>query len=260
MLVFSGCAGLIYQVTWVRLLGLSLGSTSASVSTVISAFFLGLALGSYLTERITRNTQGSFVPYILVETLIGLFGLISLPILLNLDHLLVLAPAFGTSLTLKFLLSASLLLVPSTCIGATFPIMAAIMVRKEGEIGAKISQLYGFNTLGAVFGASLGGFLIIPTVGLSGSIYLAATLNFLVAMAAMTIWMIVRKDTVSNQVQENDANALSKIPFDLKIFNATLTLILTGFVSIAMQIGWTKYLAIFTGSTIYGFQRFSLFF
>lgn len=54
-LVVSGIASLAYQVAWVRLLGLSMGSTRTSISTVLAAFFLGMAVGSYLAERITRN-------------------------------------------------------------------------------------------------------------------------------------------------------------------------------------------------------------
>ena len=75
-LLLSGIASLTYQVVWVRLLGLSMGSTSASISTVLAAFFLGLALGSYLAERITRNRINSLKPYIVLEIIIGLAGLI----------------------------------------------------------------------------------------------------------------------------------------------------------------------------------------
>ena len=66
-LILSGIASLTYQVTWVRLLGLSMGSTSASISTVLAAFFLGMAIGSYLAERITRNRINSLKPYIVLE-------------------------------------------------------------------------------------------------------------------------------------------------------------------------------------------------
>ena len=117
-----------------RLIGLSLGSTSASISTVLSAFFLGLALGSYLAERITRNHINSLMPYIVLEISIGTAGLVLLPLLLHLDHLMAMSPVFGTELTLKFLLSVLLLIIPTTCMGATFPVMASILVRRDGEI------------------------------------------------------------------------------------------------------------------------------
>ena len=134
MLLLSGAASLIYQVTWMRILGLSLGSTSASTSTVVSAFFLGLALGSYLTELITRKSGGNFRQYGLVELLIGGSGLIFLPLFLNIDALLAYAPGFGLYLLPKFLLATLLLIVPATAMGATFPIMASIIVRLASGI------------------------------------------------------------------------------------------------------------------------------
>jgi len=84
-LLLSGIASLSYQIVWVRLLGLSMGSTSASISTVLAAFFLGLAIGSYLAERITRNRINSLTPYIILEFIIGAAGLILLPALLFLS-------------------------------------------------------------------------------------------------------------------------------------------------------------------------------
>ena len=86
-LLLSGLASLTYQVVWVRMLGLSMGSTSASISTVLAAFFLGLALGSYLAERITRNRINSLKVYIYLELIIGVSGITLLPILLNLDSI-----------------------------------------------------------------------------------------------------------------------------------------------------------------------------
>ena len=70
LLIPSGCAALIYQVTWVRLLGLSMGSTSASVSTVLTAFFLGLAIGSYFAEKISRGTRAGLTAFVVVEMVI----------------------------------------------------------------------------------------------------------------------------------------------------------------------------------------------
>ena len=140
-LVLSGIASLAYQVAWVRLLGLSMGSTSASISTVLAAFFLGMAIGSYLAERITRNRINSLRPYIILEFLIGISGLALLPILLHLDGLLAFFPTLGTELSLKFFLALLLLSIPTLCMGATFPVMASILIRRHGEIGLRMSQL-----------------------------------------------------------------------------------------------------------------------
>ena len=134
-LVLSGIAALIYQVVWVRLLSLSMGSTSASVSTVLAAFFLGLAAGSWLAERLTRRRVDDLGVYVALEVLIGLSGAALLPALLNLDAILAHAPAFGTSLALRFGLTVALLSVPTICMGATFPVLTGIFVRRQEAMG-----------------------------------------------------------------------------------------------------------------------------
>jgi len=252
-LVFSGAAALTYQVTWVRLLGLSMGSTSASISTVLAAFFLGMALGSYFAERISRNRINSFQAYIILEIFIGLTGLALLPILLNLDSIMASVPALGSIVAGKFLITMALLSIPTICMGATFPVMAAILVRKESEIGLRIGQLYSLNTFGAIFGALFTGFVFIPNYGLDGAIYIAVSFNLLIAIAGF----IFNNKIQLPELEFNSPHQLqASTPSELSKGNQNLALIIligTGFASIASEIGWTKYLSIFTGTTIYGF-------
>ena len=252
-LVLSGIASLTYQVTWVRLLGFSMGATSASISTVLAAFFLGMAMGSYLAERITRNRINSFKPYIVLEFLIGVSGLALLPILLHLDALLALFPAVGTELSLKFVVAMALLSIPTLCMGATFPVMASILIRRHGEVGLRMSQLYSLNTAGAVLGAALTGFVFIPNWGLDGAIYIAFALNMTIVVAALSVsryWTLPALEPEPVATLVDPMMAGNDGAYRLR---ALIVLAATGFVSIATQVGWTKYLAIFTGTTIYGF-------
>ncbi len=250
-LLISGIAALTYQVAWVRLLGLSMGSTAAAISTVLAAFFLGLALGSYLAERITRNRIHNLKPYILLEVLIGISGLLLLPTLLNLDALMAMLPVWGTSLAMKFAISIFLLIIPTLCMGATFPVMAGIMIRRQGEMGLRMSQLYSLNTTGAVLGACLSGFVFIPAFGLDGAIYIAVALNVLIVFMA---WRVNRR-LVLPPVETGFQHVL----IDEQRYHAPLqgralvVLFFTGLVAIATEVGWTKYLVIFAGTTIYGF-------
>ena len=252
-LILSGIASLTYQVTWVRLLGLSMGSTSASISTVLAAFFFGMAMGSYLTERITRNRIDNLLPYIFLELLIGVTGLALLPILLHLDGLLAFIPMLGTELSLKFITAITLLSIPTMCMGATFPVMASILIRHQEKVGLRISQLYSLNTAGAVLGASLTGFVFIPNWGLDGAIYIAFTLNMLI----VAVTFIANKYWTLPAITSSPLSELSETisPHSDRAYRlrALIVLAATGFVSIATQVGWTKYLAIFTGTTIYGF-------
>ena len=252
-LVLSGIASLVYQVTWVRLLGLSMGSTSASISTVLAAFFLGMAIGSYLAERITRNHINNLKPYLLLELVIGISGLALLPILLHLDGLLALFPAIGTELGFKFFLALILLSIPTLCMGATFPVMASILIRRHGEVGLRMSQLYSLNTAGAVLGAALTGFVFIPNWGLDGAIYIAFALNMTIVLVALSLsrhWTLPAVEPAPTEAVTGFGSPGEDGAVRLR---ALIVLAVTGFVSIATQVGWTKYLAIFTGTTIYGF-------
>lgn len=250
----SGCAALTYQVVWVRLLGLSMGSTSASIATVVAAFFLGLALGSYFAEKISRFHIRSIATYLWLELLIGLFGLALLPVLLHLDYLMLLFPLLGESVATKFAVAMVLFIVPTVCMGATFPVVAVLWVRGASHVGRDLSLLYSLNTAGAVLGACASGFVLIPTIGLDGAVYLAVGLNLgIVALGVLNrrLW-VSRSD--SSTPPENSAVASAAIAtpeFGRAI--ALAALFATGFASIATEVGWTKYLSIFTGTTIYGF-------
>ncbi len=252
-LVLSGIASLTYQVTWVRLLGLSMGSTSASISTVVGAFFLGLSLGSFFAERIVRRRLHSPSPYLWLELIIGVSGLVLLPVLLNLDGLMALFPAQGASLVFKFVVAMLLLSVPTICMGATFPVVAALAIREQRSVGAGLSHLYSLNTAGAVAGACLSGFFLIPAYGLDGATYFAAALNF----AVVGIGFFFRHDIKTRLVAADfvaTETASNEIPVAASTrFAALIALFCTGLVSIATEVGWTKYLSIFTGTTIYGF-------
>jgi len=253
LLILSGSAALIYQVAWVRLLGLSMGSTSASVSTVLAAFFAGLALGSFFAKRILRKRDVSLTLYVVLEVVVGAAGLLLLPVLLNLDHVMALMPAYGTALALKFTITLLLLSIPTICMGATFPVMAAVLVGQGGELGRRISQLYTLNTAGAVAGAALCGFVLIPAWGLDGAVYCAVSLN----MAAASIaWWLSRRPAMADAMQPADVGQTSPDETGDSAGlrrRLLLVLFLTGLVAIATEVGWTKYLAIYTGATIYGF-------
>ncbi|MDH5546642.1 MAG: fused MFS/spermidine synthase [Gammaproteobacteria bacterium] len=250
-LVLSGTAALTYQVSWVRLLGLSMGSTSAAISTVLAAFFLGMALGSYTAERITRQRIQNLTPYIVLEALIALSGLLLLPTLLNLDGLMAEIGASGGQLGTKFAITLTLLLIPTLCMGATFPVMAGILVRRHQHVGLRVSQLYSLNTLGAVFGAMLSGFVFIPNFGLDGAIYIAVALNLTIVFIGMMANRRLQFPPLEDR-QSTDKHYDSMPGLGVRSM-ALATLFMTGFVSIATEVGWTKYLSIFAGTTIYGF-------
>jgi predicted membrane-bound spermidine synthase len=254
-LILSGCAALAYQVVWVRLLGLTLGSTAASVSTVLAAFFLGIALGSALAPRLGARRDLLRV-YLTLEAVIGVSGSILLYVLLDLDRLIAALPF--EHVAFEFTFTFLLLLVPTVCMGASFPVLASHVLRRPGQIGSGLGLLYAANTAGAVIGAALSGFWLIPRWGLDGANLVAAGLNFtIVALGAA----FARAGFLSPPGEEPPSPAPDRIalpagratsrPRDRRA--ALLVLAVTGFSSIATEVGWTKYLVLFTGGTVYGF-------
>lgn len=247
-LVASGIAALTYQVTWVRLLGLSMGSASASVSTVLAAFFMGLALGSLLAPRLTRSGVNSLKVYLWLEVAMGLSGLALLPILLNLDELMAMVPELGRALPTKFVITLALLAIPTICMGATFPVMATLLVRRNADVGQRLGELYSLNTLGAALGAGLAGFVFIPNLGLDGAIFLAAGINLSIALSGLKL-----SRTFTLPPHEADPTTQAPQESGKGNFAALIVLAATGGVSIATEVAWTKYLGIFTGTTVFGF-------
>ena len=133
-LLLSGAAALIYQVAWVRLLGMSVGASHEAVATVLAAFFFGMAAGSLLAARWTRR-GGDIRLYVVLELVLGASAMGVFWVLLHLDQVLGFAPAFGSSSILRFALVFAVLSIPTICMGATFPVMVAICVARERARG-----------------------------------------------------------------------------------------------------------------------------
>lgn len=248
-LILSGIATLTYQVVWVQLLSLSVGSTSASVSTVLAAFFLGMGLGSLLAERLTRRFGDHLRAYVVLEIVIGAAGLALLPVLLSLDEIMAMVPVWlGTSLVFKLCVSLALLVVPTMAMGATFPVMASLLIREDARLGDRLGMLYALNTAGAVLGAALSGFVLIPNLGMHGAVFVAVGLNAVVVVLG---WQ--RRNRSFSVPSGSSAPASTRAAHGSVRVAALVVLAGTGFVSIAAEVAYTKALAIFLGGTTYGF-------
>ena len=167
----SGSAGLIYQIAWMRKLVLFLGVTSQAVSVVLAIFMGGLALGSWLLGQYGDRVGSAVRLYALLELGIAIFGLLS-PFLL--DALgwgyvwLVADESYPLVLStiLRIGVATLALIIPTTLMGATLPILIR-GVRSDSDTSgrSRIARdegfLYSINTLGAVLGTIVtAGFLV----------------------------------------------------------------------------------------------------
>src|SRR5499426_2279190 len=189
-LVFSGLSALVYQIVWVRLLGFTFGTTTEAVSTVLAVFFAGLALGNVAAAAALRRVRHPLRVYALLEIGIGLYALLSVPLLASLDgvHALVgvgLSPVVLTAVRVAG--SALVLLPPTLAMGATLPVVARALVTEDATLGRWSAILYAANTLGAVLGAYLCGFWLIPGLGLRRTVLLASLANLGVGCAVLAL-------------------------------------------------------------------------
>ncbi len=183
----SGIAALVYQVAWQRLLFVVVGVDIESVTIVVSTFMFGLGvgavLGGILADRFPRRILLAFC---LFEAAIAAYGLISAELLVwsghlfsRLDH-----PAAA-------LLSFTLLLLPTLCMGATLPMLIANAFRSSGNVGVSTGTLYFINTLGAAIGAIAVGFFLFYWFDVRQTIAIAAGMNL--AASAIVASAMVRK-------------------------------------------------------------------
>lgn len=196
--LLSGASSLIFQVIWSRMLHHVFGATSVAVSSVVTAFMIGLGLGAWITGRFADRIRHPIVTYALAELVVGSWALL-LPSLLRADGWLAtvnhalrasLGPeSFGFTVA-RFLCVLPILLVPTTLMGSTLPLLARHFVDAEqraGRASAQVGALYALNTLGAVLGTFLAGFVLLPAVGLAATNAVALSLNFLLGLGILAL-------------------------------------------------------------------------
>ncbi|MFQ5950016.1 MAG: fused MFS/spermidine synthase, partial [Nitrospiria bacterium] len=167
---FSGFTALIYQMVWMRELVLVFGASMFAISTLLTAFMGGLALGSwYFGKRADRYSNPLFV-YALLELGIGgyaflvpLFFSSLIPVYQSLSDLFDFS--FYAFSLVRFFLAVLILLLPTAFMGGTLPVLAQLYKNRE-TVGKGVGLLYAFNTFGAVMGVLGAGFILLPALGL----------------------------------------------------------------------------------------------
>src|SRR5438128_10247007 len=189
----SGATGLVYELLWVRVLYQRFGSTIQSVTTVVAAYMGGLGVGAWLLGRRADRDPRPAALYGMLEIAIAVFGLIS-PLVLGLAHRRYLGVAGAlqltgaTSVALRFGLALVVLLVPTTLMGGTLPVLTrTFMGSDRGQLKRSLGLLYGLNTLGAVVGTALAGFFLIELVGIRASLWGTAAVNLALGAGALAL-------------------------------------------------------------------------
>ena len=244
LFLISGAAGLVYQIVWERLLELFFGVTMVSVTLIVGAFMAGLGIGSLLGGRLARKVKNTLLVYGLLELGIASFGVISQPLIFWVGE-----GTAGSSYVLVFLISFGILLIPTTLMGMTLPLLTQSFVHRVETSGGVIGILYGINTLGAAFGTVLAGYVLIGKYGFDGATTIAVAMNAVVGIFAVVLARWKERDT---RVTASETPAVAP-SFQWGYTAILLSSFLVGFIGLGFEMLWVRVLYIVNKSTAYSF-------
>lgn len=248
----SGLAGLVYEVVWLREVGLQFGNTLSATGTVLAAFMAGMALGSLWLGQRADRTERPLGLYAGLEIGIGLSALLVPAGLRLIDHagLLLLPNVPG----LVAPLSALVLLVPAVGLGGTLPVLARCLPPGSYHSRTTPGLLYGLATLGAVSGACLAAFVLLPSLGSWQATVTAALINglvgvgcFLLRGTALSLEAPARPSAPASRQTRQPAATLSP-------WVVLVCLSLSGYVALMYEVVWTRLLGLILENTVYAFS------
>lgn len=253
----SGAAGLLYEIVWSKQLAYVLGSSLHAVATVAAAFLCGLAIGArVLGGPLSRRGDGARL-YALLELGVAVLGVALLPLLRGVE------PVFGQFYrsmgadsalfaVVRFLLTFVVLLPPTVLMGATLPVLVEYF--EKDLVGPALARLYAVNTFGAVAGSALAGFVLMPTLGLSRTTYVAAAFNLAAgAFAWLAGGAASNVPTASAPSAPSQANAGGVSTPAPSVAPVAALFALSGFAALAFQIAWVRLFSLVFGSSVYSF-------
>lgn len=254
----SGFCGLIYESIWTNYLKLFLGHAAYAQVLVLVIFMGGLAIGSAVAGRFSARWDRVLLGYAVVEAVIGAIALLFHGVFVKVTaaSFSYVIPALGSAAAVqvyKWGLAAVMILPQSILLGMTFPLMTAAFLRfAPGRAGHSVSMLYFTNSIGGAVGVIASGFLLIPRVGLPGTILTAGLLNFAVALFA---WLVV-KAVPGVQAAPREAQRIATAPDDAAMGYHTLLIVsfFTGLASFCYEIGWIRMLVMVLGASTHAFE------
>ncbi|MES2981515.1 MAG: fused MFS/spermidine synthase [Verrucomicrobiota bacterium] len=272
MVFFSGFAGLLYQILWMRQLGLLLGNTSYAAAITLGMFFFGLAMGSWFWGTRCARLPHLLRTYAWLEVGIAASGLLFL-IVLNYFHsiypIIYQSVGPGTNLLiLKCLLTFLMVFPPSFFMGGTIPVLGQFLIRTQGAFGTTAAKIYGINTIGAALGAFATGFFLIVLLGFKQTCFLGIFISLAIALVS---FLLARKpEPTESPVVIPDPKPISSKkssskkkeviePVVEKLKAASRSVIyafafISGFNVLALEVLWTRMFAQVHENSVYSFS------
>jgi spermidine synthase len=252
LFVGSGCAALIYEIVWLQLLQLIIGSTAISLGVLLGTFMGGMCLGSILLPRLISRSNHPLRVYAALELAIGIIGVLVLwcmPVVSNVYTSVAVAGWIG--LIIRGIVAGICLLPPTLLMGATLPAIARWVQTTRSGV-SWLGFFYGGNIAGAVFGCLLAGFYLLRVYDMAVATYVALAINITVAAVAFVFSMIVsyRPEDAARKAGDDDLD----IPDD-GAWAVYVTIALSGLTGLAAEVIWTRLLSLMLGMTVYAFSN-----
>jgi spermidine synthase len=252
----SGASALIYENVWYQLLQLAIGSTAVSLGVLLATFMGGLCIGSLALPRIVKGTASfwfhPFRTYAAIELLIGVLGLVELPLIPFVGQAYLTGPQAGfAGMLLRSLAAAICLLPPTILMGASLPAMARWIEASPRGV-SWWGLLYGANIFGAVCGCLIAGFYLLRLFDVNIATFAAVAINLSIAggsflLAARTPPRLAPEDRAAPEI----APSGNDIGWRWTIYAA---IALSGASALAAEVVWTRLMGLMLGATVYAFS------
>jgi spermidine synthase len=271
VLFLSGISALIFETLWLRLSGLAFGNSIWAAALILSSFMAGLALGTAIAASSKLRIRPLKL-YAALEIAVAVFGctiVFSLPIIGEL-----LRPVFQTLwnhqtilLALRVLFSFVILLIPTTAMGLTLPVVLEDRILARADFGRALGFLYGFNTIGAVAGALVGELFLIKAFGLWGTSLAAGLLNCVAAAIALLLVLAkhpspsplpsIRGERIKVTGEFNDLQRDRRLRLNLDYRPPWKLLFVSfgaGCILLTLEVVWFRFLRLYVASSATAFS------
>ena len=246
LLFASGAAALVYQVLWVKQLSLLVGIDVYAVSTAVAAFFAGLALGGVLFGRHVDRIARPLRLYAALELGVAVLSVLAT---FTLGQA---APLFAVAEDRLGLLAwaGPFLLVgaPAVLMGGTLPVLVRAQAPAPGLVGRAGGGLYAANTAGAITGALVTPFVLLPLLGVRGTAVAAAAANVALAVAAAALDRGVPRAVAATPASRPRPVSSSEARVALGLYA------LAGGIALGYEVVWSQAIVQFTSTRSFAFS------
>ncbi|PYS52812.1 MAG: SAM-dependent methyltransferase [Acidobacteria bacterium] len=247
LLAGSGCAALIYEIVWLQLLQLVIGSSAVSLGLLLAAYMGGLCLGSAALPRLVSPRRHPLRVYAFLELGIGAFGILTLFGLPFTGQLYFAGPTSGMAgLLTRGVIAAVCLLPPTLLMGASFPAIARWAENSTKTI-SWLGAFYSANIAGAVFGCLLAGFYLLRVFDMAVATYVAVSINTGIALVSFALPAV-------GAVYERPGGHRPRLQTGKGSWLVYLAIALSGLSALGAEVVWTRLLSLLLGATVYTFS------